>query len=123
MIERYGLRPPHHVFKPAGHDVWRGKGDHRAKFSLLRELDRFAAESRGQHAIEAGRRPAALQVPEHDRTRFLSGFRRQRAADGRADAAQTLQVSVVRHLDERLPTALGKRAFGHFAARLESCIQ
>ena len=55
---------------------------------LEQQLDRAGTESRGQDAVEAGRRAAALQVTEHDAPRFLAGQRLELGGDECADAAQ-----------------------------------
>ena len=65
-----------------------------AELAAPDELHRLGAEPRRQHAIEAGRRAAPLQVTEHDRPRLLPRLLRQRLADLRADAAQPLEVRV-----------------------------
>ena len=72
MRHRLGL--PDDVLEPPRDDVRRSERDHRAELALLDQLDRLAAEARRQHAIEAGRRAAALQVAEHHRPRFLPGL-------------------------------------------------
>ena len=53
-------------------DVGRSERHHRAELALHHQLDRPAAESRREQAIEARRRAAALQVAEHDATAFPS---------------------------------------------------
>ena len=62
----------------------------RLNSPLMQQLDRLAAESRREHAVEAGRRPAALQVAEHDRPRLLAGQFLERRRDAVAGAAQAL---------------------------------
>ena len=62
-----------------------------AELALLDEFHRLGAEARRQHAIEAGRRAAPLQVTEHHRPRFLARLPGERLTDLRADAAQALR--------------------------------
>jgi len=76
---------PRHVVEPARDDIRGREGDHRAEFAPTDELDRLAAKARRQHAIEARRRAATLQVAEHDRPRFLARFRRECFGDLSAD--------------------------------------
>src|SRR4029079_324785 len=92
-------------FERTRDDVRRVVGDHRPEFSAAHEFDRLAAEAGREHAIEAGRRTAALQVPKNHRTRLFFRFPRERLAYLRADAAETLGEPFARLLDERRRTA------------------
>ena len=93
-------------------DVRRIERHHRAELASSDEFDRLAAEPRRQHAIEARRRAAALQVTEHDRARFLAGHL--------ASASQTCAPMPPSRSTrpscasstQRPPAALRERAFG-----------
>ena len=101
-VERHGLGLPHDFLERPRDDVRRSGRHHHAELAAPNQLHRLGAEPRRQHAIEAGRRAAPLQVTEHDRPRFLARLPGERFADLRADAAEPLDVRVVRLLDERL---------------------
>src|SRR5690606_24371138 len=71
-------------------DVRRVERDHAVVLSPAQELDGHRAEPRGEHAVEARGRAAALQVAEHHRTRFLTGQLLELGRDPMPDAAEPL---------------------------------
>src|SRR5207244_4862510 len=80
-VEGHALRLPHHVLEPPRDDVRRIERDHRAELALMNQLNGLAAEACRQHAIETGWGTSALEMPEHHRSRFLSGFLGKRCTD------------------------------------------
>ena len=70
VIERHGLGLADDIGQRNRHDVRRIVRDHPAEHAARDQLDRLAAEPRGQHAIERRRRAAALQMAEHDTSAF-----------------------------------------------------
>ena len=108
---RLGL--PHDLLEAARDDVGRGKRDHRVELTLLDQFHGFAAEAGGQHAVEAGRRAAALQVTEDDRSRFLAGLVMERLTDSRPHAAEPLGVASMRGFEQQRRPASWKRPFRH----------
>ena len=71
VVERHGLGAADHFAKRYRHQLRRMVRNHLAELSPQNQLHRFPAESCRERAIERGRRPAALQVSEHDVARFL----------------------------------------------------
>src|SRR5205823_5807750 len=63
--------------------------------------------------VEAGRRAAALQVAEHDRSRLFAGQLGNGRTQLRADPAKPLDVLLVRRFLQDRAAALGKRALRH----------
>ena len=66
----------------------------------FQQLDGLAAKSRCQYSIECCRRPAALQVTEDNRSRFLAGQLFQFRGDSMPGTAQTLGATKRCTLDQ-----------------------
>src|SRR6185437_13319625 len=64
------------------------QGGHLAPPLRVRRIDRVQAEAGRQHAVERGRRAAALDVAEHGRPRLLSGAPLDLALEPVGDAAE-----------------------------------
>ena len=77
VVERHELRPAHHFPKRHGHDVGRMVRHHLPELAVQDQLHRLPSEPRRQRAIEGRRRPAALQVAQHDVPRLLAGQARR----------------------------------------------
>jgi hypothetical protein len=63
-----------------------------AELPRVHEFDGAGAEPCRQQAVDARRRAAALEVPEHDHPGFLAGEPLELGHDPHADAPQPLGV-------------------------------
>jgi hypothetical protein len=95
VVERNGLRLPHHFAERDRHEIGWMVRHHLAELPFHQQLHGLAAESRRQGAIERRRGSAALQVAENDVARLLPSqlFELRRAAD--TDAAKPFDVATV----------------------------
>ena len=94
-----------------GADVGRLKRDHLVGVAGEEQFDSLAAKPCREHAIEARRRTAALQVAEHDGSCLLPRQQFERLRNTMARATETLGTSDRTFLDERHVAVLRPRAF------------
>src|SRR5690606_13263212 len=85
---------------------------HPVVLAAPQELHGHRAEARREHAVEARGRAAALEVPEHHRTRFLTRQLLELGGHAMPDAAEPLDVAAVRLPHERDLAALRHGALG-----------
>src|SRR5205814_2049410 len=99
-------------------DLRRAQCRHRPPLALMGRIDRRQPEPRCQHAVEGGRTPAALDVPEYGRARLVPGSLLDLALERVADPAQPWMPELV-HLPGRNGhrSLLGHRAFGGYDDR------
>src|SRR5206468_6418930 len=71
------------------------QGRHHPPLPLVRGVDRRDAEPRGQHAVVSRRRPATLDVPEHDRASLEPRPLLDLALEAHADATQPRVAELV----------------------------
>ena len=82
--------------------------------ALVGGVDGGHSERRGQHAVEGGRRAAALGVPEHGRARLVAGAPLDLALEPLSDAAQPGMAELVLAAGDQLHRALHRDgALGH----------
>src|SRR5262245_21112546 len=73
VVEGYRLRLPDNLAERHGDQVRRVIGHHLPELPIQDQLDRLAAKAGRKRTVEGGRRAAALQMAEHDRTRLFTG--------------------------------------------------